>query len=101
MSNTFRPALAVLILNLCLITPALAQSNSLGSTRVRAAATEGAEEESLRTLTTEYGRALAAGDLDALRNFWNPQSPNLAANLRSYKNIFAQARLEFTSPEVT
>jgi CHAT domain-containing protein len=98
MSNTFRSALSVLILNLSLITPALAQSHSLSSTPVRASA---AEEESLRTLTTEYGHALAVGDLDALRNFWNPQSPNLAANLRSYKNIFAQARLEFTSPEVT
>jgi aminopeptidase N len=60
-----------------------------------------AEEESLRTLTAQYGRTLVAGDLDALRKFWNPQSPNLAAQLRSYKNVFAQARLEFTSSDVT
>ena len=60
-----------------------------------------AEEESLRTLTADYGRALVAGDLDALRKFWNPQSPNLSTQFRSYKNTFAQARFEFTSPEVT
>ncbi len=60
-----------------------------------------AEEESLRTLTAEYGRALAAGDLDAIRKFWNPESPNLAAQLRTYKNMLALARLEFMSPAVT
>lgn len=60
-----------------------------------------AEEETLRTLTAEYGRALVTGDLDALRKFWNPQSPNLSTQFRSYKNTFAQARFEFTSPEVT
>lgn len=76
MLNAFRAALSLLVLNLSLITPAFAQSHSLTSTPVRASA---AEEESLRTLTTEYGRALVAGDLDALRKFWNPQSPNLAA----------------------
>lgn len=65
---------------------------------MRAAA---AEEESLRALTAEYGRALAAGDLDAIRKFWNPQSSNLATQLRSYNGVFAQRRLEFTSPEVT
>ena len=98
MANTFRAALAFLILNLSFFTVASAQSHSLNSTPMRASA---AEEESLRTLTAEYGRALAAGDLEALRKFWNPQSPNLNSQLRTYKNVFAQARLEFTSPEVT
>ena len=98
MPYTFRISLSLLILNLSLITPALGQSNSLASTPVRASA---AEEESLRTLTAQYGRAVAAGDLEAMRKFWNPQSPNLPAQLRSYKNVFAQARLEFISPEVT
>jgi len=98
MPNAFCAALALLILNLSLIAPALAQSHSLTSTPVRASA---AEEESLRTLTAAYGSALAAGDLDAVRKFWNAQSPNLPAQLRSYKNIFAQARLEFISTEVT
>ena len=96
MPNTFRAALALIILNLSFSTVASAQSHSLSSTPVRAA-----EEENLRTLTAEYGRALGAGDLDAMRKFWNPQSSNLTSQLRSYKNVFMQARLELTSPEVT
>lgn len=97
MANTFRAALATLI-NLSLITATFAQSNSVTSTPIRATA---AEEESVRTLTAEYGRALSAGDLEAVRNFWNPQSPNLPPVLRNYKKMFSQARLEFISPEVT
>ena len=97
MPNTFRAA-SLLILNLSLVIPAFAQSNSLTSTPMRASA---AEEESLRTLTAEYGRAVVAGDLEAMRKFWNPQSPNLPTQLRSYKNVFAQARVEFSTPEVT
>jgi CHAT domain-containing protein/tetratricopeptide (TPR) repeat protein len=97
MPNTFRAALAILI-NLSLLTAAFAQSNSITFTPMRAAA---AEEESLRTLTAEYGRALASGDLEAVRKFWNPQSPNLPPVLRNYKKVFALARLEFIKPEVT
>ncbi|HEU4933115.1 MAG TPA: tetratricopeptide repeat protein, partial [Pyrinomonadaceae bacterium] len=97
MPYPFRAALATLI-NLTLITAAFAQSNSLTSMPMRASA---AEEDSLRALTTEYGRALAAGDLEAVRKFWNPQSPNLPPVLRNYKKVFAQAQLEFLSPEVT
>ena len=55
----------------------------------------------MRTLTAQYGRALVAGDLEALRKFWNPQSPNLPAQLRTYKNMFAYARLDFAGAEVT
>ncbi|HEX5835795.1 MAG TPA: CHAT domain-containing tetratricopeptide repeat protein [Pyrinomonadaceae bacterium] len=98
MPNTFRATLSLLILSLAPITQAFAQSLSLNSTPIRATA---AEEESVRALTEEYGRAIAAGDLDALRNFWNPQSANLASQLRSYKNVFAQARLELTDQEIT
>ncbi|MCA1579297.1 MAG: CHAT domain-containing protein [Acidobacteria bacterium] len=98
MPSTFRAALTFLVLNLSFITPAFAQSHSLASTPMRAAATD---EESVRTLTAEYGRALAAGDLDAVRKFWNPESPNLAAQLHTYKNVFVQARLELTRAEVT
>lgn len=98
MSNTFRATLPILLLNLSLVTTAFAQSHSLVSTPMRASA---AEEESLRKLTADYGRALVTGDLEALRKFWNPQSPNLSTQFRYYKNTFAQARFEFTSPEVT
>ena len=97
MPNTFRAALATLI-NLSLITAAFAQSNSLTSTPMRATA---AEVESLRTLTAEYGRALASGDLEAVRKYWNPQSPNLPPVLRNYKKVFSQNRLEFITPEIT
>lgn len=98
MPSTFRVAPAILLLNLSFITAAFAQSNSVTSTPIRASA---AEEQGLRTLTAEYGRALAAGDLETVRKFWNPQSPNLPPVLRNYKKVFAQAQLEFLSPEVT
>lgn len=98
MPNTFRAALFLLFTFLTPTAPALAQSHSLASTPIRASS---AEEESLLTLTAQYGRALATGDLDAMRKFWNPQSPNLPAHLRSYKKVFAQARLELISPHVT
>jgi hypothetical protein len=80
MPKTVRAALALLVLNLSFNTAAFAQSHSPVSTPLNASA---AEEETLRTLTAQYGRALVTGDLDAVRKFWNPQSPNLAAQLRS------------------
>ncbi|HEU4433375.1 MAG TPA: tetratricopeptide repeat protein, partial [Pyrinomonadaceae bacterium] len=98
MPSTFRAALSLIALNLSLIVPAVAQSNSLTTTPMRAAA---AEEESLRELTASYGRALEAGDLDAMRKFWNPNSPNLATHFRFYKGVLAQARIYFINPEVT
>lgn len=98
MSNTFRAALSLIALNLSLIVPAFAQSNSVASVPMRASA---AEEESVRKLTEEYGHALVAGDLDAMRKFWNPESPNLATHFRYYKGVLAQARLEFTRAEIT
>ncbi|HET8781106.1 MAG TPA: tetratricopeptide repeat protein, partial [Pyrinomonadaceae bacterium] len=98
MPSTFRAALSIIALNLSLIVPAFAQSNSVASTSMRASA---AEEESVRKLTEEYGRALVAGDLDGMRKFWNPQSPNLATHFRYYKGVLAQARLDLNTPEVT
>ena len=98
MPNTFRAALAIIVLNLSLNNPALAQSNTLAPTPVRAAA---ADEETVRELTEQYGRALMAGDLDAMRKFWDPQSPNLSTHFRFYKSVLAQARLDFITPEVT
>lgn len=88
MSYPVRAVLALLILILSFNTAAFAQSHSM-------------DENALRTLTVQYGRALVSGDLNAVRNFWNPQSPNLQTQLRSYKNVFAYARFEFITPEVT
>ena len=98
MSTTFRAAPSILLLNLTLITAAFAQAHAPGATPVRAVT---AEEESVRTLTAQYGNAIVAGDLEALRQFWNPQSKNLPAQLRIYKNVFVHARVEFLSPEIT
>lgn len=97
MSTTFRAALST-FLNLTLITAAIAQSHSPLSTPLHTGSAEG---ESLRRLTAEYGRSLEAGDLDAVRKFWNPQSPNLTTQLRSYKNVFSHTRIEFNNPQVT
>ena len=98
MLNTFRAATVILIICLSPNLAIFAQSNSVTSSPMRVASPE---EETLRTLTTEYGRALAAGDLEAVGKFWNPKSPNLTTQLRLYKKVFAQARLELISPEVT
>ncbi len=98
MPNTFRAALSIIALNLSLITPAFAQSNSIVSTTMRASA---ADEQSVRELTEQYGRALAAGDLEAMRKFWNPDSPNLSSHFRFYKGVLAQSRIDFTAPVVT
>ncbi|HKR22604.1 MAG TPA: tetratricopeptide repeat protein, partial [Pyrinomonadaceae bacterium] len=87
MATTFRAALSLLILNLSLTT-AIAQSHSPA-------------EESLRALTEQYGRAMAAGDIEAMRKLWNPQSPHLAAQFRYYKVVFAQARLEVMNSNLT
>lgn len=88
MSNTFRAALSLLILILSLMTPVFAQSDS-------------GEDESVRALTEQYGRAIVAGDLEAMRKFWNPQSPNLNTQFRYYKAVLAQTRLQFMSPQIT
>ena len=97
MPNTFRATLFLIVLNLTPIVPALAQSNSFTSTPVRALS---ADEESVQRLTEKYARALEAGDLDAMRRFWNPESPNLSTQFRFYKNILALSRIYFTTSEV-
>jgi CHAT domain-containing protein len=99
MPSTFRAALSIIALNLSFFVPAFAQSytSTLTPTRVFPAT----EEQTVRELTEEYGRALMAGDLNAMRKFWNPQSPNLPTQFRLYKGVLAQARIEFITPEVT
>ena len=92
----FRAALSLLILNLTLIASAFAQSQS--STVSPALV---ADEALLRALTEQYRQAMVAGDLEAMRKSWRADSPNMPAHLRFYKNMFAQARLEFAKPEIT
>lgn len=98
MSNTFRAALSLLVLNLSLTSQALAQSYPTNSTPMRDLA---AEQEKLRQLTEQYVHAMAAGDLEAMRKFWNPQSSNLAAHFRFYKSLLTHSRIEFLNPEMT
>jgi CHAT domain-containing protein len=99
MPSTFRAALSIIALNLSLITPAFAQSYTFTATPT--SVFPAADEETVRELTLEYGRALVAGDLNAMRQFWNPQSPNLPTHFRFYKGVLAQARIDFINPEVT
>src|SRR5215510_9270110 len=93
MSPGSRVVSAVLLLSVSLIcVEAFASTPKAG---------ESPEEETLRQLTEQYALALAAGDLGKIRQFWNPQSPNLTARLRSYQNLVAETRIEFIAPKVT
>jgi CHAT domain-containing protein len=62
---------------------------------------QSSDEETVRALTEKYGRAITAGDLEAMRQLWNPQSPNLASRLRFYQGLFTNRRIEFISLKVT
>src|SRR5215510_15578490 len=62
---------------------------------------QSSDEETLRTLTEKYGLAITAGDIEAMRQFWNPQSPNLAARIRAYQGLFSNRRIEFINFKVT
>jgi CHAT domain-containing protein len=75
---------------------ALSQSASSAS-----AIQNSSDQEALRALTKKYGLAIAAGDLETMRQFWDPQSPNLASQLKVYQNIFSSRRFEFVSLKVT
>ena len=101
MANTFRAALSLIAFSLGLIAPAFAQSNSSNALAAKPVRALSVEEQSVRDLTEQYGRALVAGDLDAMRKFWNPESSNLPTHFRFYKGVLAQARIDFISPEVT
>ncbi len=73
------------LLALSLINPIPAQSQS-------------SDEETLRRSTEQYGLAIAAGDVEKMREFWNPQSPNRASRLRYYQG---NTRFEFIRMEVS
>src|SRR5262245_7143214 len=62
---------------------------------------QSSDEETVRALTEKYGLAITAGDIEAMRQFWNPQSPNLASRLRAYQGLFSNRRIEFISLKVT
>ena len=62
---------------------------------------QSSEEETLRAFTEKYGMAITAGDIEEMRQFWNPQSPNLASRLGAYQRLFSNSRIEFMSLKVT
>ncbi|MCM3900105.1 MAG: CHAT domain-containing protein [Pyrinomonadaceae bacterium] len=64
-------------------------------------ASRSGDEEAVRALTERFGQAVAAGDLETMRQLWNPQSPNLASRLRVYQRLFSETRIEFTRMKVT
>jgi hypothetical protein len=86
MPFAFRLSLCFLALSLNFISPALAQYSPPPSS----------DEETVRALTEKYGFAIVASDLETMRQFWNPQSPNLASRLRVYQGLFSNTRIEFT-----
>lgn len=79
MSQAFRVSLCLLALSLSLISPASLPVQSLASI---SSPSQSSDEETLRRLTEEYGLAIAAGDLEKMREFWNPQSSNMASRLK-------------------
>jgi CHAT domain-containing protein len=97
MSSTLRMLLYSLALSLSFNGPILALPPATISTPNPP---QLSDEEAVRTLTEKYSLSIAAGDLEAMRQFWNPQSPNLASRLRIYQGLFSNTRIEFTSLKV-
>src|SRR5262245_1485025 len=98
MSFVFIVLLCLLTISLYITSPLLSLSQPLASSsNLR----QSSDEETVRELTTAYGMAIAAGDLDTMRQLWNPQSPNQASRLRVYQGQFSNTRIEFTDLKVT
>ncbi|MCI0392094.1 MAG: CHAT domain-containing protein [Acidobacteria bacterium] len=98
MSFGFRVLLYSLALSLSFNGPILALPPAPASTP---SPPQSSDEETVRTLTEKYGFAITAGDLEAMRQFWNLQSPNLASGLRGYQGLFPDTRIEFILMKVT
>jgi CHAT domain-containing protein/Tfp pilus assembly protein PilF len=98
MSFAFRVLLYSLALSLIFNGPILALPHAPASTP---SPPQSSDEETLRTFTEKYGLAITAGDIQAMRQLWNPQSPNLASRLRVYQGLFSNTRIEFISMNVT
>ena len=98
MSFAFRAFLYSLALSLIFNGPILALPQTPASTP---GPPQSSDEETVRTLTEKYGMAITAGDIEAMRQFWNPQSPNTASPLGVYQRWFSNIRLEFIRMNVT
>ena len=105
MSFAFRASLCLVALSLNLVNPAPAQSQSSSSDPKAHSSIYGSpqssDEETIRAGVEKYGLAIASGDIEAMRQLWNPQSRHLASRLRLYQGLFSYARIEFISLKVT
>jgi len=88
----------VLVLSLNLISPFVAQPQPLVSSLRWS---QSSDEETVRALTQNYALAISGGELEKLRQFWDPQSPHSAARLRVYQGVFSEQRIEFIRMSVT
>jgi CHAT domain-containing protein/tetratricopeptide (TPR) repeat protein len=98
MSFAFRASFCFLALSCIFVSPALAQFQAPASTPSQP---QSSDEETVRALSERYGLAIAAGEIETMRQLWNPQSPNLASRLRVYQGLFSNTRIEFISMNVT
>src|SRR5262245_463504 len=105
MSFAFRASLILLALSLNLVNSASAQSQSSPSDSkappLIPGSPQSSDEATIRAAAERYGSAIAAGDLETMRQLWNPQSPNLSSRLRLYQGLFSNSRMEFVSLTVT
>jgi CHAT domain-containing protein len=105
MSFFFRASLCLLALSLNLVNSAPAQSESSPSLpqapQSIPGSSQSSDEEAVRASVEKYASALAAGDLEAMRQLWNPQSPHRDSRLSGYQGYFSHARIEFISMKVT
>src|SRR5215470_19270513 len=94
MSLAFRALLVLLALSLNLVNSAPAQSQSSSSApkapSLISSSSQPSDEATIRAAAEKYGSAIAAGDLETMRQLWNPQSPNLSSRLRLYQGLFSK-----------
>lgn len=62
---------------------------------------QSSDEEIIRSLTEKYGLAIASGNIEIVRQFWNLESPNLATYVKIYQSTFSNSRIEFIRMEVS
>src|SRR5262245_21150307 len=98
MSFAFLMLLYSFALSLSFNVPILTLSQAPASTP---GLSQSSDEENVRALTEKYGLAITAGDIEAMRQLWNPQSPNLASRLRVYQRLFSNRQIVFISLKAT
>ena len=98
MSSGSRVPLCLLVLTLSLVSMAPLRVWSQASPPI---SLQSSDETALRGLTEQYGQALASGDLEKIREFWEPKSPDLATRLGFYQSFFATSRFQFLGIKIT